>query len=202
MTKLAIIGASGHGKVAADIAGLCGWLDIHFYDDAWPTKQDNGPWPVKGTSADLLETITEYDGVFVAIGNNQTRFEKLQALPMPAVTLIHPSAVVSRYANLGSGCVVMANAVVNADARIAEGCIVNTSATVDHDCQLAECVHISPGANLAGGVAVGKYSWVGIGACVKQLVQIGEFVTIGAGAVVIKNISNNSTVAGNPAKPI
>ena len=33
MAKLAIIGASGHGKVLADIAELTGWEEIDFYDD-------------------------------------------------------------------------------------------------------------------------------------------------------------------------
>ena len=33
MKKIVIIGASGHGKVAADIALKCGYTDIVFLDD-------------------------------------------------------------------------------------------------------------------------------------------------------------------------
>ena len=36
---LAILGASGHGKVLADIAELSGWSAIEFFDDAWPGNQ-------------------------------------------------------------------------------------------------------------------------------------------------------------------
>jgi hypothetical protein len=34
--RLAILGASGHGKVVADAAGLVGWDEVVFFDDAWP----------------------------------------------------------------------------------------------------------------------------------------------------------------------
>src|SRR5690606_24126355 len=36
MIRLAILGASGHGKVVADCAELCGWSVVEFFDDAWP----------------------------------------------------------------------------------------------------------------------------------------------------------------------
>ncbi len=36
MSRLAVLGASGHGKVVADCAELVGWSDIVFFDDAWP----------------------------------------------------------------------------------------------------------------------------------------------------------------------
>ena len=44
MEKLAILGASGHGKVVADIAQVCGWKSISFFDDAWPECRVNGVW--------------------------------------------------------------------------------------------------------------------------------------------------------------
>ena len=42
MKRLAILGASGHGKVVADCAELCGWESVSFFDDVWPGKQSNG----------------------------------------------------------------------------------------------------------------------------------------------------------------
>lgn len=41
-----ILGASGHGKVVADCAELCGWESVSFFDDAWPAKQSNGAWQI------------------------------------------------------------------------------------------------------------------------------------------------------------
>ncbi len=203
MKKLAILGASGHGKVVADTAECCGWQSIAFFDDAWPGCQHNGAWPVLGDTAALLRSLEQFDGVIVAIGNNGIRYSKqleLQAAGARLCSLIHPAATVSRYATLESGSVVFAGAVVNADARIGPGTIINTGSSIDHDCVIGAAVHVSPGARLAGGVVLGNLSWIGIGASVRQLVQIGEGVMVGAGAVVVADIADNLTVVGVPAR--
>lgn len=203
MKRLAILGASGHGKVVADTAERCGWHSVAFFDDAWPELQQNGAWPVVGDTAALLEQLAAFDGVLVAIGNNKIRYAKLLAMRSAGgclVTLIHPAATVSRYAEIGKGTVVFAGAVINAGTQIGQGNIVNTGCSIDHDCVLGEAVHISPGARLAGGVWVGDESWVGIGASVRQLIKIGLRVVVGAGSVVVSNIPNDVTVAGVPAK--
>ncbi len=203
MKRLAILGASGHGKVVADCAELCGWELVSFFDDAWPAKQSNGAWPVVGDTDSLLARVGDFDGVLVAIGNNQVREAKLRVLSEQGAllpTLVHPSAVVSRYTVLGAGSVLFAGAVVNVDCRIGMGAIINTGATVDHDCVLGNAVHVSPGAHLAGGVCVGDRSWVGIGSSVRQLVRMGCDVMVGAGAAVVSDIPDACVVAGVPAR--
>ena len=205
MKRLAVLGASGHGKVIADLAEVVGWDEVVFFDDAWPEVAQNERWPVIGNSQSLLDQLNCYAGVVVAIGNNHIRADKLHWLVengAPLVSLIHPSAVISRYASLGAGCVVMAGVVVNADTKIADGVILNTGCSVDHDCEIDACSHISPGARLAGGVRLGAQSWVGIGACVKQLIRIGQQVVVGAGAAVIADLPDGITVVGVPARQI
>jgi len=203
MKKLAILGASGHGKVVADTAECCGWQSVEFFDDAWPSIQKNGVWPIVGDTIALLKKLADFDGVLVAIGNNRIRYAKLlelQAMGGRLVTLVHPAAVVSRYAEIAEGTVVFAGAVVNAGTIIKPGAILNTGCSVDHDCVLGNAVHISPGARLAGGVCVGDESWVGIGSSVRQLINIGQSVVVGAGSAVVSDIPNGMVVAGVPAK--
>lgn len=206
MKRLALIGASGHGKVVAEIAEACGWTAIDFFDDRCGDQvSHNGHWPVVGKVVDLLSASSSYAGVVVAIGNNSVRqkiYETILANGLELVTLIHPSAVVSRYAKVGAGSVVVAGAVINAYAVVGHGAIINTCASIDHDCFVGDYVHISPGAHLAGGVNVGECSWVGIGSCIKQQVIIGSGVTVGAGAVVVNDVLDNLTVTGIPARPI
>lgn len=204
MTCLAVLGASGHGKVVAETAELCGWKSVVFFDDAYPHKKNCSDWLVEGDSSSLLQSLTAYDAVVVAIGNNQIRLEKLNELASHGArltTLIHPHACVSRTAEIGEGAVIFAGAVVNADARVGRGSILNTSCSVDHDCVLGIGTHISPGAHLAGGVQIGNFSWVGISASIIQLVKLGENVVVGAGAVVVDDIQNGLKVAGVPARP-
>ncbi len=203
MSRLAILGASGHGKVVADTAECCDWLHVEFFDDAWPLSPRNGGWPVVGDTVALLDRLNEFDGVVVAIGNNRIRNTKLlelQAKGAQLVTLVHPAACVSRYSSIGVGSVVFAGAVVNADACIGMGSILNTGCSIDHDCVLGNAVHVSPGARLAGGVQVGEQSWVGIGASVRQLIRIGARVVVGASAAVVADVPDDVTVVGVPAR--
>lgn len=205
MKTLALLGASGHGKVVADTALAAGWESVVFFDDAWPAITKNGHWPVIGNTQVLLSRLTEFDGVLVAIGNCAIRWKKQQELLSSGArmaTVVHPHACVSSLARLGAGTVVMAGAVINVDAVIGDACIINTGASVDHDCMLANGVHVSPGARLSGIVTIGDCSWIGVGAAVRQLIQIGKGVIVGAGAVVVKSVPDDKTVVGNPAKPL
>ncbi len=191
MKRLALLGASGHGKVVADIALASGWDEVTFFDDAWPERSQNGPWPVVGHGAMLMATLNEFQGVVVSIGDCAVRWSKhleLRAAGGAIVTVVHPTATISRYAALGAGSVVMAGAVVNVDSHIGQAAIINTGATIDHDCWLADGVHICPGAHLSGNVRVGHRSTVGVGVSIKQGITIVNQVIIGAGGLVVHNV--------------
>src|SRR5690554_644353 len=201
--SLAMLGASGHGKVLADIAELTGWEEIDFYDDAWPQVEVNGAWNVLGVTDTLIDKVSDYEGVIVAIGNNSIRYEKLKQLKevgAKIATLIHPSAVISQYSSIDEGSVVVAGAVVNPYTTIGMGAIINTSSSVGHDCSLGDGVHICPGARLAGGANIEDLCWIGLGSSVRQLVTVGAASVVGAGAVVVSDVPKGSTVVGIPAK--
>lgn len=197
MNRLIIIGASGHGKVVADIAALNGYKDIVFLDNDPEIKACAGH-PVLGP-----DTMTsELDGdVFVAVGNAEIRKKLMERdANRNFPVLIHPSAVIAKSAEVDAGSVVMAGAVINPGARIGKGCIINTSSSVDHDCMVGDYVHISVGAHLSGTVEVGTGAWIGTGAIVSNNVNICGGCMIGAGAVVIKDIDEPGTYVGVPAK--
>jgi sugar O-acyltransferase (sialic acid O-acetyltransferase NeuD family) len=201
--KLALLGASGHGKVIAEIAELIGYTDVIFFDDGWPAKKQIEAWFIEGDTDSLIERKHQFDACIVSIGNNHVRNKKQHVLEKHGlcfVSLVHPNAVVSRYASIDMGTVIMAGAVVNAFTKVGRGCIINTGATIDHDCVLGDFVHISPGAHLAGDVSVSAFSWIGIGASVKQGICIGFNAIIGAGSVVISDIPADSVAVGIPAK--
>ena len=203
--RLAILGASGHGKVVADAAQCSGWHEIVFFDDAWPELVFNGPWKVRGNTAVLINNLEEFDGVVVGIGSNAIRASKQAELSDAGaniVSILHPAATVSSHSHLGTGSVVFANATVNVCARVGLGVIVNTGAVIEHDCMIGDFAHISPNAVLAGGVTLKELSWVGACASVRQLLEIGEAAVVGMGAVVTKNVSSGLVVAGNPAKAL
>jgi len=205
MKKLALLGAGGHARVIADMALISEWSSVSFFDDAWPDKSKNGEWDVAGNISMLIENISNFDGVIVAIGDCDTRCkmqEQLVKADAPLVTIIHPSACVSPRANLGAGIAVMANAVVNAFASLGDGCVVNTGAIVEHDCCIGDFVHIAPGAIVLGAVTVGNGTWIGAGSTVRQGETIGKNAMVGAGSVVVKPVADGLTVVGCPASPL
>ena len=196
MKKLVIIGASGHGKVIADIAVKIGYKEIVFLDDDEKIKNCAG-FPVVGKTT---ETEAHKDGNFIiAIGNAKIR-EKIQNRTLNIATLIHPESVISRRVEIGEGSVVMAGAIINSDTVIGKGCIINTGASVDHDCKIGSYSHISIGAHVAGTCEIGKSTWIGAGVTVSNNVNVCSGCMIGAGAVVVKNIDVPGTYIGVPAK--
>ena len=202
--KLLIIGASGHGKVIADIAmKMKKWEKINFLDDNENIKLSMGI-EVIGKSSDVLMYINDYD-ICIGIGNNAIReniHEKLEKEGASLPILIHPNAVIGENVEIGVGTVVMAGAVINCCTKIGKGCIINTGSTIDHDNVIHDYVHISPGVNLAGAVSIGKSSWLGIGSVVINNVNITSACKIGAGAVVIKDITESGTYVGVPVRRV
>ena len=194
MNRLIIIGASGHGKVVADIAVLNGYKDIAFLDDD-ENKKDCAGWPVIGKS-----TKAPDGELFVAVGNAETRKRLMEFYSGRTIpVLIHPKAVVAKDVEIGLGTVVMAGTVINPGARIGKGVIVNTSSSIDHDCVIGEFSHISVGVHLSGTVTIGERTWIGAGATINNNVNICDGCTIGAGGVVIKDINEPGTYVGVPA---
>lgn len=200
--RLVIIGASGHGKVVADIAlKMECYKNIFFLDDDESLIDCMG-FPVIGKSEEAASHYRNSD-IFIAVGNaevRQTLQQKLELIGASIPTLIHPAAIIGTNVKIGQGTVVMAGSVINSDSVIGKGCIINTCSSVDHDCNIADYVHIAVGAHLAGTVDIGTRSWIGIGAVVSNNINIISDCMIGAGAVVIKNITKNGTYIGVPAK--
>jgi sugar O-acyltransferase (sialic acid O-acetyltransferase NeuD family) len=203
---LLIIGASGHGRVVADIAlNSNQWDSISFVDDHHPDITQNLQWPVVGKSTNLEAFLDQYSNIALGIGNNEVRLNllyKLSSLDFALPALIHPKSTIGVSVTIGQGSVVMANVAINPASKIGQVCIINTGATVDHDCVLEDGVHIAPGAHLAGNVNVGRGTIIGVGAAVKENTKIGESVIVGAGAAVINDIPDNCTVTGVPARKI
>lgn len=186
-----VIGASGHGRVIADIIEASGDNLIGFLDDNPDIPGILGP-----VSKAMSFTNVSF---VIGIGNAEIR-KKIASMPLKWYTAIHPSAVVSQNAVLGEGTVVMANAVINYGAKIGEHCIINTDAVVEHDNSISDFTHVSVGAKLGGTVSIGSGTWIGIGAVIKNNINICSDCIIGAGSVVVKDISKPGTYFGVPAK--
>lgn len=193
-----IYGASGHGKVIAEILEVSGISGLVFVDDK-PVGSTFLDYPLYHTR-ELVQLDSH--ALIIAVGNNKIRKAIVGRLNADFARAIHPSAQLSKRCQPGAGTVVMAGVAVNAATKVGRHVILNTNCSVDHDCELEDYVHISPGAALAGGVSVGEGTHIGIGASVIQGIRIGKWATIGAGAVVLKDVPDFAVVVGVPGMVI
>lgn len=204
--RLIILGAGGHGKVAADCAEATGEFElIAFLDGTYPNETQVGPWAIWGKCEDAVKFDSPETYFFVAIGNNTTRQSVLLNLlleNLKIASLIHPSCHISHHSDISNGVLVCANATINPMVVIGTGSIVNTGASVDHDCVIGDYTHVSVGVRLAGAVKLGNRSFLGINSCVIQGLSIGNDCTLGAGATLIDDLPSNTTAVGTPAKVI
>ena len=192
-----LIGAGGHAKVVRDILDAC---SIPFSGVVTDNLKE-----VTFMEKKILHSIDEVDEAIICVGNNRTRKKLAEELSQQGVTFgmgIHPSVIMSKYASVDEGTVIMQGVVIQSCAKIGKHCIVNTSASIDHDNVLGDFVHISPHATLCGEVEVGEGTWIGAGTVVKQCVKIGKWSIIGAGSVVVNDIPDGVLAYGNPCKVI
>lgn len=195
-----VIGGGGHAKVVIDCIRSAGDTVIGVLDDAIETGTCILGCPVLGR-LDEWEQYKEHKFI-IAIGSNAVRRSISARLDADWYTAIHPSAIVSSFAVIGDGSVVMPNAVINASAAVGKHCIINTAAVIEHDCSIGDFSHISPAAALAGNVRIGEAAHIGIGACIRNNISVCDGVTVGAGAALVQSITDKGIYVGVPARRI
>jgi sugar O-acyltransferase (sialic acid O-acetyltransferase NeuD family) len=200
VARLLILGAGGHGRVAADAALAEGWQPVVASD------RDPARWgPVLLPQVPVLsieDAVARSTVVHVAIGSASAREWEAKAIGLPLATIVHPHATVSTHAQIEPGCLLTARSVVAPGARIGTCVIVNHGAVVDHDVRVGDYTHIAPLVSLGGGVRIGSRVLVGSGASVLPGVRIGDDIVIGAGAVVCEDLAAPGVYAGVPARRV
>lgn len=204
-----IIGAGGHAKVLIDALRLQS-VEILGIVDADSGKKGS-EWmgvPIIGGDEEILKYSPQQIRLINGIGSvrisslRRQIFVSFKNKGYQFGNVIHPSSIIAGDVELSEGVQVMAGAILQSGCKVGDNTIINTSASVDHDCEIGHHVHISPGATLSGGVTIGDNAHIGTGAVIIQCVHVGLHSLVAAGAVVIKNVANEITVVGVPAREL
>lgn len=117
-------------------------------------------------------------------------------------TLIHPSVNLSASSTVGKGCVICANNNISVNTRIGDQVIMNISVTMGHDCEIGNFVSIMSGSVVSGHVTIKEGAYLGSNSTIVPGMKVGSHARVGAGSVVIRNVKDNVTVMGVPAKTL
>lgn len=210
MMNIVIFGASGHGSVVLDIIENEGrYSPVGFLDSFKEIGTRVNGYEVLGTEHDLLEIMDRFDvrGGIVAIGDNWTRrhiaHTILQMAPgFEFIRAVHPSAILGKDTEIGSGSVVMPGVIVNANSRIGNHCILNTRSSLGHDSQMADYSSLAPMVCAGGNFRLGYCSAIGLGANLIENVSVDQHSVVGAGSLVTSHVPSNCIAYGSPAKVI
>jgi len=209
--KIVIIGGKGNGTVIASTIEGC--IDkgydiecVGFLNDV--EKVVNG-YPVLGgiKNMDWKRLPEEYKFIYAMsnIKESPQRFQLLLDLNIPIerfATVIHPSAIVSKKAKIGSGVVLMPLTLVSPNVIIGNHSQMYAQSFVGHDTEVGEMVFIANNASIGGRVKIKNSAHIGSNSSILERITIGEYSIIGLGSVVLANVGDYEKVVGNPAKII
>lgn len=202
-----IYGAGGLGKeVLSLVRALAQFEPLGFIDDG--LRKDT---PVKGLrvlgGVDALNTMTTPVNLVLAVGDPATKAMLIKMIDPSRVyfpTLIHPSAIIQDDAavSIGEGSIICAGCILTTDISIGSHVLLNLNTTVGHDVTIGSLSSLMTGVNIAGMVRIGDGVMIGSGANIINNVSVGNFAKVGMGAVVIKDVEQQTTVVGVPAKKV
>lgn len=73
---------------------------------------------------------------------------------------------------------------------------------IGHDAHICKNTRVTAGGVIGGFDVIGENTFIGINACIKNRIKIGTKCIIGMGAVVIRDVEDEKTMVGNPARTI
>lgn len=205
---ICIVGTGGFGREA-----LCCLIDIHNHtntvinsatqfmvDDEYLDEEEIMGIRVIPKSQFNPQT---HDAL-VAIGDPTARFNVISKLPKSTnyATLIHPTAVLSKWVNIEEGSIITAGVVITCNVNIGKHVQINLNTTIGHDCNIGDYFTAAPGVNISGNCTFGSRVHIGTQSSTRENVKICDDVIIGMGSTVIRNINAKGVYVGRPATPL
>lgn len=205
-----VLGVGHATPIFIELAEACGYTvkGLYHYNNERTGEVDHG-FPILGSFDNLYQQQDLTDKMFVlTMGNmvikeevSKRLMEKGAILP----TLVHPSASISRFAEVSPcGVLIDKNCEVQPDVVVEEGCVLRTGVVVCHNTTLKPYTFCGPCSLVGAFTEVGQRAFIGQRALLisGKVHCIGTDATIGAGAVVTRAVTPYDVVIGNPARSL
>jgi acetyltransferase EpsM len=213
MQKIIVIGGKGTAiNIAEQIVDAATRFgkEVRFLgfaiDDPLLGNEING-YPVLCKSTEVAAKYPQEDVQFIFAlykpGNMKERVQLLRSYDIDSnrfASFVHPSSYVSPSATVGRGTVILSHCSINANVTVGEFNIVNSSVVVEHDSQLGDCVFVAAGACIGANVRIKDGTFLGLNSTIREQVTIGAYAFVGMGSNVIRDVTDATTVYGNPAR--
>lgn len=211
MTKQPIIlaGGGGHCKSCIDVVEQTGLYQIRgILDPDIPVGTTILGYPVLGDDTEIPSLIQQGCHFLITVGQiksanaRSSLYENIKQAGGHLPVIISPSAVVSRFAAIAEGTIIMHQACVTAEASIGVACILNSKALVEHESVIGDFCHISTAACVNGQVKIGSHCFIGSNVVIGNNLIITDKVQVAAGSQVLKSLLNPGIYIGNPLRRI
>lgn len=207
--EIYVLGIGGSTPVFIDIAETCGYkiAGLYHYSDDRTGEYDHG-YPVLGSFEDLYHSDIKGKMFLLSQGDMKIRevvTNKLKSLGGIVPTLIHPTAIISKYAKISEeGVVIGANCIVQADSVIKSNAVLRDMALVCHQTTIGNYCFVGPKALVGAHIDVKDFAFIGQDALLVsgKVGTMGANSLLGAGAVLTKELPANVVAVGNPARVI
>lgn len=204
------LGVGHNTPVFIDIAEQCGYkiAGLYHYNDERTGETDHG-FDIVGSFKDLFsKTSLKDENFLLTMGDNKIRaqlIERILQLGGNIPSIIHPTAVISRFAQISPiGVYISAFTHIQADTMIEQGSVILSGVNISHTNHIGKYCFIAGGATIGAYTTMEDYAFVGQGALSisGKVKTIGKHAYIGARSLLTKSVEANAIVAGSPAKII
>ena len=114
-------------------------------------------------------------------------------------TIIHPSAGLGNFNEIGKGTVIYGGFGMTVNVRIGDF-VTLLSCGIGHDVRVGDYATISSCCNIMGGVQMGTAVFLGGNVAVAPHAVIEDNAYVGLGGVVLRRVRAGKRVFGNPAR--